>query len=370
MKKNKLYSLQFTTMIIIIMESCILGIATDNYIRLAGVNCWLSIIIGFVIGFIPLIGYLMIVNYKPSLNLNELNDFLFGKTIGKILNILLLIGVILFVMTLSWNFTNFASTQFLYDTPKLYLSILIALPIIYLISKDIHTIARTAFLVLIIMAILYISSLFSLIPQIKIHNVMPFLEHGIKPVLSASFSHIACTVLPLYLLAIIPKKDVEDDHKFNKHVISAYIIGSIIIFTILFIVISVFGIELASLYQYPDFQVLKRAFTGGFIERVEGILAMQLIIDVFMCLTIGYHYIKVTVEHLTNIKHSNWIIYLCILAFPILANLFFKNYVFFNYFCIKYYPILISILLFVIPMITVIAIIIRKKKDKIEHLKY
>lgn len=370
MKKNKLYSLEIAVMIIVIMESCILGMATDNYIRLAGVDCWLSIIIGSILGFIPLIIYLVIMNYKPNLNLNQLNEYLFGKIIGKIINIILLLGVVFFIMTLSWNFTNYTSTQFLYDTPKWYLSLLIAIPIIYLISKDIHTIARTTFLIYIIMMILYIASIASLAPQYEIQNVLPFMEHGINPVMNGALSHVACIILPIFLITIIPKNDIKDSSTLNKKVIIAYLVGNLITFSILFSVMSIFGIELSTLYQYPDFQILKRAFTGGFIERVEGILAIQLIIDVFMCLAIGYYYIKVSLENITPIKNSKWIVYICILIFPFISDLFFNNYVFFNDFTLKYYPSIISTFLFVLPLIIVITIFIKKRKEKIHHLKY
>ena len=47
------------------------------------------------------------------------------------------------------------------------------------------------------------------------------------------------------------------------------------VFAIPFLVMSVFGVELATLYQYPEFQILRRVSLGGFIERVESTLSIQ-----------------------------------------------------------------------------------------------
>lgn len=59
-----------------------------------------------------------------------------------------------------------------------------------------------------------------------------------------------------------------------------------------FFVVAVLGPELAQLYQYPEFHVLKRISIGGFIERVESTLSLRWIFYIFTTLVFGLYFIK------------------------------------------------------------------------------
>ena len=69
-----------------------------------------------------------------------------------------------------------------------------------------------------------------------------------------SYSVITYNVLPLYLLLIIPKNDIDNKY-FFKHITISYIIGSISLFLVLITTIGVFGINLCNLYEYPEFKI-------------------------------------------------------------------------------------------------------------------
>ena len=56
-----------------------IGITLNNLFNIAKQDSYVSIIIGFIIGFIPLIIIYYIFNYEPNLSLPKKNIKLFGR---------------------------------------------------------------------------------------------------------------------------------------------------------------------------------------------------------------------------------------------------------------------------------------------------
>ena len=63
-----------------------------------GIDSWLTIILSYIIGIVPLFIIIYISNYQKELNLFEKNIYLFGKVFGTMIN--LVISIILFLETL------------------------------------------------------------------------------------------------------------------------------------------------------------------------------------------------------------------------------------------------------------------------------
>lgn len=359
----KIKKSQFCVMMFFIMYSFTLGIGSNNYIKLAGVDGWMSPIIGSLIGFLILLLYLFIFNYKSNLNINKLNEFLFGNIIGKIISLIILIFVIGFCMLNFWNLTNFISSQFLYSTPQMFISLLFIVTILYALSKGIESIFRASLIFFYLVAFLYIVCVIGLAFQFKIANLLPILENGINPVLNASIGHIAYTVLPIFFLLIIPKENI-DNKNLNKYVISSYIINSIAIFSVSFAVISVFGIDLSKLYQYPDYHVLKRVFIGGFVDRLEYTLSIHWILIIFESILFSCYYIKTSLKDIFGIK-KNIYIYPIIIMILIFSKYIFRNNTLADEWLIKTFPLISFIFLLGIPLILFFRINYKKKIHRV-----
>lgn len=350
---------QFCSMMLMIMLSCLLGILGSSCINLAGVDCWMVPIIGFILGIPILLIYLYIYNHEKTLNLNELIIKLFGAITGKILASILLFFAITFTMITFWNLTNFVASQYLYNTPQWFIDILFIITTYYFFSKNENTIFRASLVLTFLAAILYGISFIGLMDKINLNNLKPVLENGILPILKASFNYITYAILPIFTLSIIPKNKI-DTNKLNKGIIITYIIGNIIIFVCLFVLISIFGINLANLYQYPGYHILKRVFIGGFIERLENVLSIQWIIILFIPCAFCNFYSLNSIKNIFNIKKNKYI-------YPLLMLLmFFSQYIFKNNtlgenFLIYIYPVFMSIILIGIPLIIFIRILTIKK---------
>ena len=52
-------------------------------------------------------------------------------------------------------------------------------------------------------------------------------------------------------------------------------------------IIGVLGVELSLIYQYPEFHILKRAYQGVLTYRMENMLSIQFLFDIFVFATVS-----------------------------------------------------------------------------------
>lgn len=300
--KNKISTLQLFSLCWQVILSVNIGII--NYISLSSINQdgWIAIIISCILGIIPVILYLYLMNYRPEMNFTQLNEYLFGKKIGKLINTVITLLIAFCVVLYFNNLNNFITSQYLHKTPTLFGIIIFSIPVIYLLNQNLTTIGRTSFILFIFGIALLALTLIGLIGQVELSNFMPILEHNYNDIFKTSITIVPYTSFSVILLLSIPKKDVIDSEKLNKRVVCAYFTSFIVVFMASFFVVGVLGNELAKLYQYPEFHVLKRISIGGFIERVESTLSLRWIFYIFTTLVFGLYFIKQYIKTTFKIK--------------------------------------------------------------------
>lgn len=361
--KGKITINQIIILLYFICHGSLLGAATSSMFVFSREDSWMVPIISCIIGMIPLLIYTSLMNRFENQHIFEIVDSLCGKILGKIINFILIIFVCSYLIISFWNLSNFISSQYLYNTPQGFIAILFIIPIIYLLSKNIHIILRSGIIIFILSFLFFIISVFALVPQVQIVNIFPILQNGIASPFESVFNTIGYLVLPLFLITCIPKNSIKNYQKFTKKIIIAYLLIQLSIILIVFCVLSIFGIELASLYQYPEFQILRRVTIGGFIERVESTLSIHWVLDLFMLITFCCYFIKTGMNHIIPIKNKlNQNIFHLIIALIMLVSLFiFPSNTSANNFLMHTYPIFCHIGFFIIPMILYLISIIQKK---------
>ena len=96
---KKISYLELASIIIVQVVTMFSGINITILKESSGINSWLSIILTYILGIIPLILILYIANYKKDLNLFEKNNKLFGPIIGFIINIIITTEMICTIFT-------------------------------------------------------------------------------------------------------------------------------------------------------------------------------------------------------------------------------------------------------------------------------
>lgn len=353
--KGKLKLSQIMIMIYFICHGCLLGSTTNALFIIAREDSWMVPIIGGIIGFIPFYLSILLMEKFPSYNIFQIIDKTFGKVLGKIINTMLILFVCSYAIIFFWNLTNFISSQYLYNTPQRFIIILFIIPLIYLLSKGIQVIFRSGTIIFILTFTFFIISTCALVPQIQISNIFPILSRGIDAPLKCLICSISYLVLPTFIITCIPKDSYNDQKKFKKCMILSYIFTQITICIVIFCILAIFGIELSILYQFPEFQILRRVSIGGFIERVESTLSIHWILDLFMMITFTCYFIKTGILNIIHIKSKKIKKYSTniFIAIMIYSSIYiFSSNTSANSFLIKTYPIYCFIFLLGIPILT------------------
>ena len=350
---SKIKNLEINLLIWFIMGSGVLGIFFNTSIASANVDAWMSPLIGMIIGIIPVILILKLINHDENLNINLLLEKKWGN-FGKIISLTIALFVSTFVMLNFYNLTNFISSEYLYSTPRLFISILFIIPIVYVLSFNIIIISRTTMIFGIISIILFSFAVAGVSTQIVPNNIYPILKNGILPPIIAGLYYVCYIVLPLFLLTIIPKKLIRNSKNFNNRFIITYVISCITLCLITYLVISSYGIELSLLYQYPEYNILKRISILSLFDRIESIISLVLVLFIYTTCVIGSYYVKQTcfdIFKLENSKKNNVAILILIIVILLFGTTIFPNNTIGNVIIINIYHILLTIFFFVIPLI-------------------
>lgn len=357
---NKINLWQFSSLLIIVMIASFLGVGIYALINFAKVDAYIGVLIAGLLGGIILYLFIKIANYEPDLPLNEKINKLFGNKIGTIINILLILIYFISLISVIYDLTSFISSQFLSETPSLLIGFIFIVIAIYMNSKGIEIISRVSFILIIINIVLYTISLIGTLPSFELSNLKPILENGFSPPLKGSVYVAFMNMLTIVSLLMIPKNSIINNKNYNKVVILSYIIGILFMFFVVFTTIGSLGIELASIYQYPEYVVLKRINLFSFIDRIENIMVIQWIFGLFVVTSIFIYYISNTIKTYTRNK-----ILISIISFTALiaSDMIFKSNTFYNNYIIKYtlYP--KYLLLFILIIIFITSLLKTKKQN-------
>ena len=346
MKYNKINKLEIATLIYFIIRSMSLGISITSYITIGGRLGFISPIIGMIIGLIPLYLIIKILNYKTKYNIVEKID---SFKYGFIINIILLLIVYLLIIISFWNLINFISTQYLFRTNTLRISLFFAFTFIYITSKKINVLCRVSNILVYISIFISLFCIIGLINHFNVNNLLPLTN--IKRPFISGLSHVSYSILPLFIILIIPKDNIVDNKNINKYIIISYLIANISKFLVILITYLVLGYELSNLYEFPDFLVLRRISTNGFFQVFESVLATQWVFDIFIFLSLSFFYIKYFYNHYIN-KYTNYFMSINIVIISYLvSNIIFYNNLSGNYFILYRLPFILSIIFIILIVI-------------------
>ena len=358
MKKNSINSLQVASLIVFLIISMSLGMGIFNAVEVAKIDSYIAIILGTFIGLIPISIVLYIANYKPNLNIIEKINDLFGKYVGFIINFIIASIIMLVAITTLFSVSNFIVSQFLSNTPIIYIGIMFAIVCILALRKGIETITRTSLILASITILFFIFLATGLITEFKTDNLKPILEFGINKPLFAALTTICINVLPIFTILIIPKNDIIDKKKYNKTIIISYLFSALIIILMVTLTMGVLGKYLAEIYQYPEYIVLKKITVFDFIDRIENLICVLWIMTTFISSTLCFYYITNSIKKEDNPKKLSY----SVVGIAIGLSLYlFKNNTTFNNYINNIYPFILAFM-FILFIIVAIAIFIKNRK--------
>ncbi|MDO4963034.1 MAG: endospore germination permease [bacterium] len=360
MEKNKINNLELGSIIYFISRAFLLSVTFNAVIKYTKQDSWYIPILNIIPGIIFIFFLISLMNYEPNLPLTEKLKKLFNNKISNIM----LISSVLFASFLGivnyLNLGNFIQSQFLSNTPILAISIMFSIATYYVLSKGINAITRASTIFLYINIVLFLLSFISLIPQFRISNLMPFFNSSVKDNFNSLLNFYAFNITPIFMISIIPKSSIKNP-KLKKTLLISFIFSAITLFIMIFSTISTFGYELSILYEYPEFHVLKNISIGGLSSRIESILVIQLLFDVFISHVIIIYFIANIIASIFKIKKMNLLYFIIITIFVIGVSLFSRFNIYIDNILINGIPLISSIFTIILDSIIFIKIKTSKK---------
>ncbi|MDD9269488.1 endospore germination permease [Paenibacillus sp. GCM10023248] len=250
-------------------------------------DAWLAILIGMLAGLILFLIYEHLFRVHAHHSLVGYLQILLGKKIGTAVACLYL-GYFLYIASrVLRDFGDLLLSSILPLTPMPIALLTMVIPVVYACLLGIETIGRVGELLLTFISMLGLLAAVLLAASDVIHweNLKPSLENGWKPVLATAFPLTLTfpfgeTIVFSMLLPHLNNTLLARKIGLVSIVISGLILSFIIAVNIS--VLSVFGAENST---FPLLKTLGKIRLGGFIERLEVIAIITLIIGVFFKIT-------------------------------------------------------------------------------------
>lgn len=341
---KKITSTNLNALILTMLFSLFYDEGTFALIKTSGVDSYLSILLSIIITIPLILVFNYLFSYEPSLNIFKKNKKIFSFSL--IPNIIICLFAILLGSMAMFNLTNFTVTQYLYETPPLVIGIIFTVLTIFMCTKDISVLLRCSTIFLTINLILSFIALLGLIPEFEMENLLPFLADGAINPLIGSLYVVLINIVPVFLILLIPKEKV-DNFK-TKHFFISYSMFIVLALTMIIFVLGTLGIDLAKLYQYPEYIVLRRVNIFDFLNRIENVLVIQWIFGLFTVISFSVFVLKEYV----NFKYTAHIGALIILLISYFA---FNNLTTFNTFVYNIYPFVATAFLIFMIITAIIA---------------
>ena len=254
------------------------------------IACFLGIIIG-----------LLIIYLIHKMNFDS-NSF-------RLIQIALyLYFIIIFLSTVE----TFVNSFLLYNTPVIFILIPVVIFGTYGAFKSTTTLRKAATIFIFMSISFYLLTILSLTSYLNLNNILPLLTHKPIKIISSAFTFGILSAFPNILLK-------EENIPLKKHLLF-YTIASLFNTYICFYTLAVLTPNVAKIYSFPEYMVLKRIKILGFIDNIENLSSIAWYFDY-------YYFISFAFKRLYNII-KNKIIYFVVI---ILTALFTINIIVNNY---------------------------------------
>ncbi|WP_316397412.1 endospore germination permease [Metabacillus litoralis] len=292
----------------------------------------------------------------------EINEKVFGKWIGKILVLFYLFYFYYLSAGMIRDIGNFFTSDILVDTPIEVVMILFLLISLFGVQLGLEVISRTALIFFPwIIALLSILILF-LIPEIKLENMQPILGDGLKPIIKSVYRNLGLPYLELVIILMITPY-VSEKTKINKAFYIGTLIGGIVLTILVIFSILILGTETSSINAYPSYALGQRISIGGFLERIEVIVAIIWVLTIYFKVTLCYYGLSIGLAQVLGLKSYKILLFplaFLILTFSIFAH---PNIVHFNDFTsLTWTPYSLTVCFF-LPLLLLIVGKVRQKRS-------
>jgi len=353
-EKEKISYTQFIILIIMFILGTANLITPSLIVSQAKQDAWLSILFGIGIALLLAWLYSTLAERYKNMTIIEYSQRILGKWLGWSLSFLYCLYFLILTAGLLHIVGDFITTHVLTETPFIAIQITFIMIIIFAVRLGLETFARTFEMLFPYVILFFIVLMLCLIPQIKLENVLPVLEHGVNPVLRGTIRLLGVPYLDVVIFLMIAP-NVNHPKKVRKSLVIAILIGGIILLLVTLLSILVLGSGLTSVFYYPTYDLAQRIDIGHFIKRIEIFSGGIIFLTAFAKITISFYALVVSLAQTFSLKNYQFLTLPIGMITVSLSLIMFPNIVFFNLFMMKPWTpfMLIFGLLFPLILLTV-----------------
>lgn len=301
-RKRKISFYQFVALVTLYTVGSTILVVPGSMAATSKQDAWIAAIIGVGVGLLLVWLYSVIGDYFPNQTLIELNETLLGKWLGKTVSFLFIFFTLTSCSQVVFYLGNFLLSEIMPETPMIWIHILFMIVVVMGVRLGIESLARCAEILFPFFIILFIILTLSTFPQIKVKNIQPILETGMKPIVWSTLVFLSIASLTLIVLLVVFPAHTNNWKETRKAFFIGHFIGGLIMVMIITLSIFVLGPFHTAKYLYPSYELARRATIGNFLERIEAILAIMWLFSLYIKTSLYFYATVLGLGQLLQLK--------------------------------------------------------------------
>ncbi|OIJ11468.1 hypothetical protein BKP37_15630 [Anaerobacillus alkalilacustris] len=287
MENAKINGFQLLTLIMFstLGTSLVIGVGLD-----AKQDVWLAILIGLLGGLLLYSLYYYLYKNFPDLPFTSYAKELLGPYISLPINLYFVLYLLYLAARNLRDFGDLLLTAVLTETPLFIVNLLMVVSVMYVIYLGIEVMARSSEIFFFVIMLLGLSSIALLYfsGDIQLSNLLPVLEEGFGPILETAIVFPSTIVFPfgevIVFTMLLPYLNKQEQGL--KVGIGALILSGFILVINNTLFIAVLGVDMAQRAMFPLISVISIINIADFLQRLDAIVVLTLIIGGFFKLSI------------------------------------------------------------------------------------
>ncbi|SDS89009.1 spore germination protein KB [Paenibacillaceae bacterium GAS479] len=270
-------------------------------------DAWISMLLALTGGL--LVGWLFssMGGRQAGLSVIGAAKRLGGKWVGGLIGLVHVFFFYLLAISLLMEISFFMKTQLMSDTPSEAIVLTFLIVITAGMRYGVVSFARMSELLFPIFIAMFLFLTLCLLPQVNLHYITPIASNGLGPIMKGAYPAFTFGFLEAAgILMLVPYLN-GGQKAINRSIRDGFFIGWSILFITVLLCVLVLGPDMMEKKYFPTFLLAQRIEIGGFLERVEAVLAFLWIVTVFYkTILYGYSMMRGLAEIL-NLKEEHFL---------------------------------------------------------------
>lgn len=273
------------------------GLATE-----AKQDAWIAAILGGIVGLLFIWFYNIFGGNLANMSLIEYIYKVLGRWLGTAVSLLYVSFFFINCATIVWFVGDFVTTQIMPETPIQFTNILMVAIVVIGTRLGLETFSRageilypwviTLFLVLILFAA----------KDIKLENIQPSFEYGLKPIFRGALLYTSYSSLTLIVLMMIFPANVNNLKNTKISFFKGAIIGGIMILVVTTLSILVLGHGITARSTFPTYILAKKVRLSSFLQRIESVIAILWLITIYYKILLYFYASVIGLAQILKLK--------------------------------------------------------------------